>query len=242
MKKVAILQSNYIPWKGYFDMIAGVDEFILYDDMQFTKNDWRNRNQIKTPNGLLWLTVPVGQDISRRIRDVLIPDNGWQERHWKSLFSNYARARCFDEVAAWLEPLYLGKPFKTLSGLNRTLIEAVCGYLGISTIISNSWDYDLGEGKTERLVRLCQQAGAGVYLSGPAARAYLDERLFNEAGIEVRWFDYSGYPSYPQLWGEFVHGVSIFDLLFNCGKSSPEYMKFGGDDVVSLIRQVGGVA
>lgn len=229
MKKVAIVQSNYIPWKGYFDMIAAVDEFIFYDDMQFTKNDWRNRNQIKTSNGLQWLSIPVGQDISRRIRDVLITNNVWQAKHWRSLQMNYARARHFDEVATWLEPFYLVDRHSNLSELNRSLIQAICEYLGISTIFNNSWDYDIGEGKSERLVSLCQQAGADVYVSGPAARTYIDEYLFSDVGIGIEWFDYSGYPTYQQLWGEFNHYVSILDLIFNCGKDSSSFMKLGRD-------------
>lgn len=227
MKKIAIIQSNYLPWKGYFDIVAKADEFILYDDMQFTKNDWRNRNKIKTPQGVSWLTVPVGQSIGRRIRDVGLPHADWQIKHWKTLQGNYARAPYFEEVASWLEPIYLTQTHSSLSELNRTLIEAVCGYLGIGTRISNSWDYQLPEGKTERLISLCQQARAQAYISGPAARDYIDEALFHAAGIQLIWIDYDGYPEYPQLWGDFVHGVSILDLLFNCGRSAPQYMKFG---------------
>ena len=241
-RRIAILQSNYIPWKGYFDLIGSVDEFILYDDMQFTKNDWRNRNLIKTPSGVQWLSVPVGQDISRRIRDVQIPDHGWQAKHWRTLRVNYARAKSFDEVAKWLEPIYLREQHPTLSQLNRRLIEAVCAYLDISTVIRNSWDYELGEGKSERLVNLCRQAGASAYLSGPSARNYLDEQLFAEAGIEVQWFDYGGYPAYPQLWGEFVHGVSILDLLFNGGKTASRYMKCKEGEAKSVVSQRGGMA
>jgi hypothetical protein len=226
MKKVAILQSNYIPWKGYFDMIAAVDEFILYDDVHFTKNDWRNRNQIKTPNGLHWLSIPVGQSIRRTIRNVEILDHEWQAKHWKSLFFNYSRAKAFEDVSEWLKPIYLAEQHSNLSELNRRLIEEVCAYLEISTTIKNSWDYELGDGKTERLVKLCRQAGASVYLSGPAAKSYLDESLFIDAGIQVEWFDYTGYSTYPQLWGEFTHGVTILDLLFNCGKQSPSYMRY----------------
>ena len=174
MKKIAILQSNYIPWKGYFDIIAAVDEFILYDEMQFTKNDWRNRNQIKTPTGLLWLSVPVGKNISRRICDVEISDSRWQEKHWKSLQLNYSQASYFKEVSEWLEPIYRSGQHRYLSALNRTLIEAICDHLNISTTISNSWDYSLCEGKSERLVNLCQQAGADAYLSGPSAKNYID--------------------------------------------------------------------
>jgi hypothetical protein len=226
MKKVAILQSNYIPWKGYFDMIAAVDEFILYDDVQFTKNDWRNRNQIKTPQGTQWLTVPVGQDISRRIRDVHLSDSRWQSKHWRSLASSYRRSLHFEEVAAWIEPLYLATPYTTLSQLNRRFIEMVCQYLGIKTVITNSWDYTLLDGKTERLADLCKQAGGTEYISGPSAKIYVKESIFTDMNIKLTWFEYAGYPDYPQLWGEFTHGVTILDLLFNCGKESPRYMKY----------------
>lgn len=226
MKKVAILQSNYIPWKGYFDIIAAVDEFILYDDMQFTKNDWRNRNKIKTSNGPQWLSVPVGQDSNRRIRDVVIPDNHWQKKHWRTLQANYRRAPYFQEIADWLAPFYIDMSYKNLSELNRKLIASVCNYLEIQTKVSNSWDYQLIQGKTERLVDLCKQAGGTEYISGPAAKDYIEDRYFDEAGIKLSWFNYSGYPEYPQLWGEFVHDVSILDLLFNCGKDARKFMRF----------------
>lgn len=224
VKKVAVLQSNYIPWKGYFDLIAAVDEFIIYDEMQFTKNDWRNRNQIKTPQAVQWLTVPVGQNIQRRICDVSLTDR-WQAKHWKSLESNYRRAAYFETISRWLQPLYLQARYDNLSQLNVTFIKAVCEYLGITTRISHSQDYRLIDGKTERLVDLCLQAGASEYISGPAARGYLQVELFNVHNISVQWFDYSGYPEYPQLWGPFTHGVSILDLLFNCGPQSKAYMR-----------------
>ena len=224
-KRVAIVQSNYIPWKGYFDMIASVDEFILYDDMQFTKNDWRNRNRIKTPQGVQWLTIPAGDDIHRRIRDVAL-DSRWQAKHWKTLEANYRRAPHFAEVAAWLEPLYVARAHPDLSAANRCFIEAICAYLRIPTRISNSWDYDLGEGKTERLARLCLQAGATEYVSGPAAKEYIDGAVFAGSGIELTWFDYAGYQPYPQLWGPFAHDVSVLDLLFNCGRDAHRHMKY----------------
>ena len=227
MKKIAILQSNYIPWKGYFDMIAAVDEFIIYDDVQFTKNDWRNRNKIKTPKGLEWLSIPVGQGINRRIRDVVIANSLWQDKHWKSIEANYSRAPHFDEVSSFLKPIYDKRAYNYLSQINRELIEAVCVFLGISTKIRNSWDYELGEGKTERLVDLCIQAGANEYISGPSAKNYINPQIFTEKEIKLTWFEYNNYPDYVQLWGGgFQHGVSIIDLLFNCGKASPHYMKY----------------
>lgn len=225
MKRIAILQSNYIPWKGYFDLIASVDEFVLYDDMQFTKNDWRNRNKIKTPNGVEWLSVPVGQDTRRKIRDVAMLDCYWQHKHWRSLEVNYRRARYFDEISSWLSPLYLDMKFSSLSELNMVFIKSVTDYLGIKTKISKSWDYQLTEGKTERLVSICQQAGASEYISGPAAKDYIQAGLFEESSIKLTWFNYENYPEYPQLWGKFVHHVSIIDLLFNCGTEAPNYMR-----------------
>jgi len=227
MKRVAIVQSNYVPWKGYFDMIASVDEFILYDDVQFTRRDWRNRNQIKTPRSVAWITVPVRVKgrYYQSVRDTEIEGDAWAEKHWTTLRHNYSRARCFAETSALLEPVYLGRSHTHLSALNRELIETVCRFLGIPTKITSSADYALEEGRTERLAGLCAQAGATEYVSGPSAKEYLAEDVFAARGIAVSWFDYSGYPEYPQLWGGFVHGVSILDLLFNCGRDAPRYMK-----------------
>ncbi len=228
MKKIAILQSNYIPWKGYFDMIAAVDEFILFDDMQYTRRDWRNRNQIKTPQGIQWLTVPVSVKgkYHQTIRETKIDGTDWAEAHWRTLQQNYRRAPHFAEIAQWLEPLYLQESYTHLSQLNRSLIEAICRYLSIKTKISNSWDYTFEDGKTERLVDLCVKAGGGEYISGPAARDYIDEGLFSASGVKLSWFDYAGYTEYPQMWGEFAHGVTMLDLLFNCGRDAPRYMRY----------------
>ena len=227
-KKVAIVQSNYLPWKGYFDMIAAADEFILYDDMQYTRRDWRNRNQIKTPQGLQWLTVPVRVKgkYHQAIHETEIDGAEWAEVHRKALTQNYRRAPHFDEVFALLEPLLQGGRHSHLSQLNRELLQAICGYLGITTRLRDSRDFVLADGKTERLADLCAQVGATEYISGPAAKDYVDEGVFAARNIALHWFDYAGYPSYPQLWGDFAHGVSIVDLLFNCGRESHRYMKF----------------
>ncbi len=226
LKKLAISQSNYIPWKGYFDLIAAVDEFILYDEMQFTKNDWRNRNKIKTKTGLEWLTIPVGKNIHRRICDVSLSNDRWQIKHWKALEANYKRAPYYSEVAHLLEPIYCAQSHTSLSAVNRKLLETICNYLQIKTKITNSWDYTLSEGKTERLVELCIQAGAKEYISGPSARNYINETFFRTHDIKLTWFDYIGYQKYPQLWSnEFDHNVSILDLLFNCGPDSANFMK-----------------
>ena len=194
VKKVAIVQSNYVPWKGYFDMIAAVDEFILYDDMQYTRRDWRNRNQIKTPQGVQWLTVPVlvKGKYHQKIRETEIDSTDWAVAHWKTLVQNYRRAPYFAEISLWLEPLYLEQNFTHISQLNRRFIEAICNYLAIKTVITNSWDYTLLEGKTERLADLCVQAGGAEYISGPAAKDYVDETVFSDLGIKLTWFGYAG--------------------------------------------------
>lgn len=226
MKKIAILQSNYIPWKGYFDLIAAVDEFIVYDDMQFTKHDWRNRNKIKTPQGVQWLSVPVKTkgNFGQSIRETEIDGHFWRDQHWKSLCLNYKKAKYFNEISHLLDALFL-REYSTISELNIKFIEVICQYLGITTKIKKSWEYSLTVGKTEKLVDLCQKSGGTEYISGPAAKDYIQPRVFSDAGIALTWFDYEGYPVYPQLWGDFVHGVSIIDLLFNCGKESPNYMR-----------------
>jgi len=228
MKKVAISQSNYIPWKGYFDLIASVDEFIIYDDMQYTRRDWRNRNQIKTAQGIQWLSIPVQVKgkYEQKIRDVVFEGNDWYKLHWKTLQQNYGRAPYFKATASWLEPVYSGGRFERLTDLNRHLIELICAQLSIKTKITNSWDYQLVDGQTERLVDLCRQAGATEYVSGPAAKTYIDESMFEKSGIALRWFDYSDYPEYPQQYSGFSHNVSVVDLLFNTGPDASSYMKF----------------
>ncbi|MCM1265229.1 MAG: WbqC family protein [Candidatus Gastranaerophilales bacterium] len=227
-KKLAILQSNYIPWKGYFDIIASVDEFIIYDEMQYTKNDWRNRNKIKTANGLQWLTVPVENSghISRKISETKITDKKWFRKHWNAIMLNYAKAPYFKEYKAVFENLYNEcEQEEYLSKVNYKFIKAINEVLGITTKISYDTDYGLIEGKTERLVDLCKKTGATEYLSGPAAKDYIDESLFENAGIKLSWMDYSGYKEYPQLFSPFEHGVTVLDLIFNCGEDAKKYMK-----------------
>jgi hypothetical protein len=192
--------------------------------VQYTKNDWRNRNRIKTPRGVEWLSVPVGSSISRRICDIELPGSSWRKQHWRILEDNYRSAPHFGEVAALLSPVYQ-RSHSHLSTLNRELIETICGYLGITTRISYSWEYSLEGDPSERVANLCVQVGAREYLSGPKARGYLRPAHFEERGVMLTWMDYGGYPEYPQLWGRFVHEVTVLDLLFNCGRDAARYMK-----------------
>ena len=226
MKKVAILQSNYIPWKGYFDIINHVDEFIFYDDVQYTKNDWRNRNKIKTLNGPIWLTIPVRQEnLSQKINETKVSQDNWAEKHWKSISLNYSKAANFNLYKAGLEKFYAEIKTPYLSEINRSAIELMNSFLGIKTILTSSADYNLIEGKNERLIDLILQAGGTHYLSGPSAKDYIREDLFREANIEISWMNYSGYPEYDQLFPPFVHAVSVLDLILNAGKDAKKFMK-----------------
>lgn len=228
MKKVAIIQSNYIPWKGYFDLIRMVDEFILYDDMQFTRRDWRNRNLIKTPQGLKWLTIPVKVKgkFEQKIMDTEIEDFRWANNHWQTFRLFYSKSPHFKDFEPVFEQAFReSKEISHLSQVNFHFISLICTLLKITTKLSWSSDYTLVDGKTERLVGLCQAAGADHYLSGPSAMNYIDGSLFQKAGIGLEFIDYSGYPEYSQLYGKFEPGVTILDLIFNEGPNAVKFMK-----------------
>lgn len=226
VKRVAIVQSNYIPWKGYFDLIRAVDEFVLYDDVQYTKCDWRNRNGIKTPKGIHWLTIPVRQvSLNQSIFETRVVDGRWRKKHWETIRQFYGKARYFSAYQDRIEQLYHGDSEELLSRINERFLRELCEILGIRTRIRRSDEFRLAVGKTERLVELCEELGAQEYLSGPAARCYLDESLFTRRGIAVRFADYSGYPEYGQFHPPFEHGVTVLDLLFHQGPGAVQYLK-----------------
>jgi hypothetical protein len=226
-KRVAIIQSNYIPWKGYFDIINSADEFILFDDVQYTKRDWRNRNKIKTSDGLKWLTIPV--EVSgkylQKIRDVKVADAAWGSRHWEIIKQCYANAPHFKEFRGIFEDLYLNTREVYLSQINFRFIQSVNKILGIATPISWSCAQQNITDRSKRLLCICKEAGANEYVSGPSAKDYLDVELFQKEGVNVKWMDYSGYPEYGQQFLPFEHAVSVIDLIFNEGNNSPQFMK-----------------
>ena len=225
-KKIAILQSNYIPWKGYFDIINSVDEFIIYDCVQYTKNDWRSRNIIKVPEGAQWLTIPVYHKLHQRIDETVIADKNWAKKHWKTLLQNYSKAKYFEEYKEVFESLYESAAgVKHLSIINRMFIIAIVKLLGIQTKLLDSSKFGkLIGGKTERLIDICKIRNADVYVSGRAAEDYLDVALMNQNDIQVEWMDYN-YEEYGQLYPPFIHGVTILDLLFNEGPEAINHLK-----------------
>jgi hypothetical protein len=232
-KTIAIVQSNYIPWRGYFDIIRHSDEFIIGDNVQYTKQDWRNRNRIKTSSGVVWLTIAVAAkgriSTSQRIDETRVADPGWCAEHLRLLTQAYRKAPHFEEVAAWLFPLFreiANEPLLTV--VNVHLLRGIAARLGIATPILRpanieGLDQTVG-GRTEGIVAMCKATGATRYLSGLAAKSYLDERMLQEIGVTVEWIDYSGYPEYPQLWGEFDPQVSIIDPLFNTGSDAARFL------------------
>ena len=226
-KKIAILQSNYIPWKGYFDLINMVDEFILYDDMQYTRRDWRNRNKIKTPQGLQWLTIPVEikGKFFQKIKDTRITDKKWNIKHWRTISQNYSKAKYFKDYKDIFEELYLACDEEYLSQINYKFITTINEILEIKTKLRWSSEFELVDGQTEKLLGICKDCNADIYLSGPAAKDYFNEDLAKQENIKVEWMDYSGYKEYEQLNSPFEHGVSILDLIFNQGANAKEFMK-----------------
>lgn len=227
-KKLAIVQSNYIPWKGYFDLINMVDEFIIFDDVQYDKHGWRNRNKIKTPNGTLWLTIPVLTKGKNKplIYEVKIDNKKhWAQKHWASILQNYSKAKYFKDYKEIFENLYLTSNEEYLSHINYKFILLINQILGIKTKISLSSNYKLVGEKTKKLINLCKQCCADEYISGPLAKNYIEEVLFYKENIKLTWIDYSGYSEYNQLYPRFEHAVSIIDLIFNEGHNATHFMK-----------------
>ena len=224
-RRVAILQSSYIPWRGYFDIIHDVDEFIFLDNVQFTSRDWRSRNRIKTAHGLLWLTVPVGSDRNRRICDVMIQDSSWQEKHWKSISHSYSKAKYFDSYRSFFEDLYLAKRWNNLSEMNQEMTKRIATeLLGLNPIFSDSRNYPSDGAKLELILDIATKAGATTYVSGPSARDYIDPDRFRDAGILLEYKSYEGYPEYQQPHPPFEGAVSILDVIFNTGPEAAKHV------------------
>jgi hypothetical protein len=224
--RLVILQPSYLPWLGYFDQMFKSDVFVIYDDVQFDKHGWRNRNRIKTAQGVQWLTVPVltkGRNFPLNCDVEINNTAAWQDKHLKSLKQNYVQAPWFDKSFAAFEAI-LQRPFRFLIDLNLELISAIKNNLRLTTHICRASELSVPRsGKTERLIEICQKFGADTFLEGEAGQNYIDEALFAQHGIRLEYQRYQ-HPIYQQLHGEFVPYLSIVDLLFNHGSGSLEIL------------------
>jgi hypothetical protein len=225
--RICIIQSCYIPWKGFFDLIGRCDEYVIYDSAQYVKRHWHNRNRIKTANGIEWLTIPVVSKgrFEQPIDQVEI-EKPWADKHWRKIELAYQRTPFFEQLAPTVKAWYERADREArLTDVNAIFLRSIAGLLGLGTRMVGDAAYPAQGVKTERLLAIARAAGADHYLSGPSARDYLDESMLRAAGVTVEWMSYEGYPEYPQLHGGFEHAVSTLDLLFNTGPEAPRYLK-----------------
>jgi hypothetical protein len=218
---LVILQPGFLPWLGFFDQMSRSDIFVYYDDVQFDKHGWRNRNRIKTPSGAAWVTVPClhRHKLGQRILDTEIDNQqNWARKIMGTIIQNYARARFLSDYLPELERL-LAKPWRFLVDVDLAAVDMMCGWIDLRRPLFRSSELGIQGDRNARLVGICQHFSATRYLSGSSARSYLDEGLFRMAGIDVTWQEYK-HPIYHQLHGEFVPFLSTIDLMFNAGPSA----------------------
>ncbi|MFH1995734.1 MAG: WbqC family protein [Candidatus Omnitrophota bacterium] len=223
-----IHQPQYFPWIGYFDKIDRSDVFVLLDDVPFKKNEWQNRNKIRTKDGWQWITVPVFHDFGQKIRDVALDNQArWKRKHLSAIELNYSRAPFYDKYRGVLRDMF-AREWRTLSDINAHIVRVISEQLGIDTRIIVSSEINAPGEKTEHLINICSSIKADRYLSGRDGPKYMDLQAFERAGIGVEIQDFQ-HPSYPQRFadnsGEFVPGMSIVDLLMNCGEKSLEMIR-----------------
>jgi len=235
--RICIVQSCYIPWKGFFDLIGQCDEYVIYDGAQYVKRHWHNRNRIKTANGVEWLTIPVVTKgrFEQPIDQVEI-EKKWADKHWRAIELAHKRTPFFEEFAPAVKAWYERADKEArLSDVNLIFLQGIAGLLGLKTRMVRDTVYPARGGKTERLLAIARAAGADRYLSGPSARDYFDEAVFRAAGVTPEWMSYQGYPEYPQQHGEFEHAVTALDLLFNTGPDAPRYLTRNANSASSTV-------
>ena len=231
--RVGAIQSSYIPWRGYFDFIDSVDLFVIYDDVQYSKGSWRNRNRVKTAQGTRWISVPVQVHLGQAVDEVQIvqPAADWKRSHRGMLEASLGDAPCYgDALDLWLRAT--GAEEACLSRQNVRLIQAINDYLGITTPLVNARELDLRGSSTERLLMMLQKLGASEYLSGPSASDYLDVPLLEQHGIRVLSKSYDS-PTYPQRWSGFDGAVTVLDLVANTGRNARQYLASLTPDVAA---------
>ena len=224
--RVTILQPSYLPWLGFFEQMQRSDQFVLYDDVQFTRRDWRNRNRIRVQEGSVWLTVPVIQKnkYEQSLLETKIDNStSWKRKHLESIRCHYSKTPFFDLYFPWCEKTF-NREWDFLLDLSLETIQYLKGELKINTPLLRSSELGGSGNKSERLISICKQIGATQYLSGESARNYISEKDFSDQGIGLEYQNYQ-HPEYPQRYEGFVPFLSTIDLLFNCGDKSMEFLK-----------------
>lgn len=231
--RTVILQPMYLPWIGYFGLIDLADTFVFYDDVQFVERSWQRRNKIKMPNNWSWLSVPIIKRFGQKINEVRINNTlDWRSNHWKSIKHAYNRAKFFDDYADQFEEVYR-KEWQYLADLNIYLIKMISSIMDLNSKFILSSQLDAKGSKTDRLINILKNIDADEYISGLAAKAYIDSSRFKEVGINLYWYEFK-HPLYQQLYGEFVPYLSIIDLLFNTGNDAIKYIREGIKDALVI--------
>jgi len=235
---ITIHQPNFLPWIGYFYKILKCERFVFLDNVQYTKNSFINRNKIKTSQGELWLTVPVSFHFGQKIFEVKIDNSfDWRKKHLKTLELNYRKAPFFDEIYSLIEEVYYKDGWESISDLNIELILKICNYLNIEREFIRSSDLGVDGKATELLISIVKELNGKVYLSGFGGAKYQEERLFEEAGIKLVYYDFQ-HPIYNQLYGSFIPNLSIIDLLFNSGKLSADVIRNSNPEVKNSYERI----
>ncbi len=238
-KTIVILQSNYIPWKGYFDLLAAADEFLIFDEVQFTRRDWRNRNKVIVSGKPHWLTIPVQSkgNYDAPIDEIEVTGPQWAREHWQTISLNYRRAPFYGEIAPHLEAAYgHAGELKRLTEINEHFLHVLGALLDIRTPLLRTRDIPrTSDDPTARLVEICAARAATDYISGPAARSYIDTARFDQARVRLHYATYAGYPTYDQGTTTFEHGVSIIDTLMRCGPSCRSHLRSVAGDPGFLV-------
>jgi len=238
LKRVTLLQSNYLPWRGYFDFMAKSDEFIVYDSCQYTVNDWRNRNQVKTRDGVRWITVPVitkGR-FGQRIADAEVVDHRWIKTHFSTIAAALGKAEHGKQTLELLGECYdVSAKTQSLHEINVRFLEAIHESFGFECRLTDDSEYGIETiadlSPSAKVAELVRRAGGTRYLTGPRGLDYLDPADFATREIAIDVLDYSSLGPYPQLHGEFVDHLSVIDLLANVGSEAGSYL-------TSTVREV----
>ena len=224
MVLVCIRQPGYLPYTGFFKKIQSSDIFVLLDDVQFEKNDWDNRNKIRTSEGDMWLTVPVIHKFGEKLNEIKISKNqDWNKKHLKAIQINYQKASFFEKYWNEIKDI-IDQDWEKLIDLNLALIQYFNSKLKITNKMIRSSDLKINDQGSEKLLKICKTLNADIYLSGELGKKYLNEDIFHDSGIKIMYEKFI-HPEYSQVYKPFIPNLSVMDLLFNEGDNASEIIQ-----------------